>query len=212
MKPAMTPSPAPATVDPEATAGSAGPHAPARAPGSRSAAEAARTDGAPAIRFYEGESIARERSVAWLMKQAVAGIGRTLNERMALIGVTDAQWPLLLVIGHGQQPTATEVARALAMDAGALTRMIDRLCDKGLVARGRCPADRRATRLSLTDSGRLAVGPINDVLADTLNDALRGFSPDEYAILVRLLRRLMANAQDMPPYRLDEPLTSGDRS
>lgn len=167
---------------------------------------------APSLRFYDGAAITRESSIGWLMKQAVAALVRELTDRMTAIGVTGAQWPLLLAIAHGRQPTAADVARTLTMDAGAMTRMIDRLCEKGLVERSRCTEDRRATRLSLTDAGRLAVGPINDVLADTLNDALRGFDADEYEMLVGMLRRLLANCQDMPPYRVAavETATSGD--
>jgi DNA-binding MarR family transcriptional regulator len=86
------------------------------------------------------------------------------------------------------------------MNAGAMTRMLDRLAEKGLIERSRCPDDRRATRIALTPSGKLAVDPINEVLADTLNDALRGFDRDEYATLVGLLKRVLANTRTMPIY------------
>jgi len=153
------------------------------------------------LRFYEGATISREESVGWLMKQAVAALGKGLHDRMTTIGVTSAQWPLLLVIAHGSHQTAADLARTLSMNAGAMTRMLDRLAEKGLIERNRCPDDRRATRIALTPSGKLAVSPINDVLADTLNDALRGFDRDEYTTLIGLLKRLLANTRTMPAYR-----------
>ena len=87
------------------------------------------------------------------------------------------------------------------MNAGAMTRMIDRLVEKGLIERSRCPHDRRATRLSLTEAGHEALEPISAVLADTLNDLLNGFSRDEFDTLLALLRRVRANAQALPTCR-----------
>ena len=122
---------------------------------------------------------------------------------MASLEVTAAQWPVLLVMNQGTdaEPTAVELARQLSMDAGAMTRMIDRMSEKGLIERSRCPQDRRATRLALTDSGREAVGPIAETLATTLNDLLQGFSREEFDTLVAMLKRLDANAQAFPSSR-----------
>ncbi|MGE0802491.1 MAG: MarR family winged helix-turn-helix transcriptional regulator [Lautropia sp.] len=150
------------------------------------------------IRFYRGDTWSRENSIGWLMKQAITCISRELHDRMAAVGVTAAQWPLLLLLESTPGATAAELARALSMDAGAMTRMLDRLIDKGLIDRTRCDADRRATRLSLTAEGHRAACPLHQVLADTLNDTLRGFSRDEFQTLQQLLRRLLANAKALP--------------
>lgn len=171
--------------------------------------------------FYSGATLSRADSIGWLMKQAIAGLTRELQERMTTLDVTPAQWPVLLIMsqagaqdraasgqtGPGKvapdpsvpcEPTAIDLARQLSMDAGAMTRMLDRMSEKGLVERHRCPLDRRATRLALTDSGRETVRPIADVLAATLNQMLRGFSREEFELLLALLKRLNANCQSFP--------------
>ena len=150
--------------------------------------------------FYRGPTLNRAESVGWLMKHAVAGMHRELQDRMARFDVTSAQWPILMLVSQLGEPSAIEVARQLSMDAGAMTRMLDRMTEKGLIERKRCPNDRRAIRLALTDGGRQAVGPIAGVLADTLNDMLRGFSRDEFDSLLALLKRLDENCQSFPPY------------
>ena len=160
------------------------------------------SSGSPsAIAFYNGPMLKREASIGWLMKKILQNLTRELHERMAALGVTPAQWPLLLAMKQGNEPTAIELARELSMNAGAMTRMIDRLVEKGLIERSRCPHDRRATRLSLTEAGHEALEPISAVLAETLNDLLRGFSPDEFETLLTLLRRVQANAQALPACR-----------
>lgn len=170
------------------------------APRSATAADATR-EGV----FYTGATLSRADSIGWLMKQAIAGLTRELHERMTTLDVTPAQWPVLLLMSQAAagasepcEPTAIELARQLSMDAGAMTRMLDRMSEKGLIERHRCPADRRATRLALTDSGRETVRPITDVLAATLNEMLRGFSHEEFQVLLSLLKRLNSNCQSFP--------------
>lgn len=160
--------------------------------------------GAPADRalaFYQGSTLKRDDSIGWLVKQIFQGMTRELHERMAALGVTPAQWPLLLVMKQCSDPSAIELARLLQMNAGAMTRMIDRLVEKGLIERSRCPVDRRATRLALTDAGHEALEPISAVLAGTLNDLLRGFSRADFNALLSLLRRVHANTQALPANR-----------
>ena len=166
--------------------------------------------------FYTGATHTRGESIGWLMKQVVARLSRELHDRMASLEVTAAQWPVLLLMNQGTDggPTAIELARQLSMDAGAMTRMIDRMSEKGLIERSRCPQDRRATRLALTDSGREAVGPIAETLAATLNDLLHGFSREEFDTLVAMLRRLDANARSFPSSSagmVDAPSSSAAR-
>src|SRR4051812_20920151 len=48
----------------------------------------------------------------------------------------------------------TDLARAADLNPGAMTRLLDRLETKGLVAREADPADRRALHIQLTEIGR----------------------------------------------------------
>lgn len=203
------------------------------------------------IPFYTGATLCRANSIGWLMKQAIAGLTRELQERMTTLDVTPAQWPVLLIMSQAAsasagtsvatgkaesdgkaptptasgpafleqplpgEPTAIDLARQLSMDAGAMTRMLDRMSEKGLIERNRCALDRRATRLALTDSGRETVRPIAEVLASTLNAMLRGFSREEFETLLALLKRLDANCQSFPSSAAgtaDADASSGRRS
>jgi DNA-binding MarR family transcriptional regulator len=47
-----------------------------------------------------------------------------------------------------------ELSRHVLLSQPALSRMVDRLAERGLVERGADPADRRGVRLSLTGAGR----------------------------------------------------------
>jgi len=75
--------------------------------------------------------------------------------------------------------------------SGTMTNRVDRLTERGLVARSPDPHDRRGVRVQLTDQGLFAIdGAFTDLLKreHTLLEAL---DVTERRELAQLLRRLM---------------------
>lgn len=64
------------------------------------------------------------------------------------------QWLILSGMAKGHGHTLTHFSQQLERDAGALSRAIYLLSQRGLVRLERNPLDRRSTRLSLTTEGR----------------------------------------------------------
>jgi DNA-binding MarR family transcriptional regulator len=120
---------------------------------------------------------------------------REVEARMARHGLTDAQWRPLWMIKTGRAATANELAGEACIDAGAITRMLDRLEAKGLVERVRSETDRRVVHVRLTEAGELATANIPHVLASVNNDFLHGFSEREWRQLRKLVERMTANGQ-----------------
>ena len=143
--------------------------------------------------FYAGASYVPGDSVGYLMNQVVLAMRRRIDQRMAALGLTAAQWYPLWRIRLDGSVSARELAQASGIDAGAMTRLVDRLVAKGLVERVRCNADRRAVRLSLTDAGRAVTAKVPAELAAVNNDFLRGFDMAEWQQLRSLLQRMLAN-------------------
>jgi DNA-binding MarR family transcriptional regulator len=98
-----------------------------------------------------------------------------------------------MIISRGGNPTAASLARDLNTDTGAMTRMLDRLEAKGLLARNRSATDRRVVMLTLTDQGRELTTQIPHHLARVYNNHLSGFSQEEFAQLKQMLRRIISN-------------------
>ena len=146
---------------------------------------------------YSASSFTIDESVGYLLRQIASIMGGVVDERMAAHGLTDAQWKPLLMLSQGKCQTAAELARVACHDAGAVTRLLDRIEGKGLIQRTRSQADRRVVNLELTDDGQQAAAVIPQVLATTLNEVLSGFSPEEVVLLKGLLRRLLDNARQL---------------
>lgn len=88
--------------------------------------------------------------------------------------------------------SASELARSLCYDAGALTRLLDQLEQRALITRQPNPADRRALRLVLSESGIVLSRKLIAISESVLDSALRELSTGERAHLVDYLRRILA--------------------
>jgi DNA-binding MarR family transcriptional regulator len=154
--------------------------------------------------FYVGDTYDVGASMGHLLFQVMTNMKREVDSRMTALGLTDAQWKPLLHIKLGRADTAFELARAMDIDAGAMTRMLDRLAAKGLVERVRSETDRRVVHLRLTPEGEAAAEQIPDVLAAVNNDYLRGFTKQEWTTLKEFLQRMILNGQGLQQEREEE--------
>lgn len=83
----------------------------------------------------------------------VARMLRTFSDQKAReLNMTRAQWAVLARLQRCQGAKQSELAQLLDIAPITLTRLIDKLCDSGLVERRADSEDRRANRLFLTSS------------------------------------------------------------
>lgn len=108
-------------------------------------------------------------------------------------GVTVAEWVLLRTLHDADGASPSRIAATLGMTKGAITKLADRLIDKGLATRKADPADARAQLLGLTPRARKLV-PKLAALADANDGAFfSGLKPSERAALERLLRKIITD-------------------
>lgn len=148
-----------------------------------------------AIEFYNAESYVADESVGYLLRRVMLLVAHEIESQLESSDLTNAQWVPLFKLYLGQANTVAEVARECKLDAGAMTRLLDRLEAKGLVRRVRSVDDRRVVNIELTDSGLVAAKGIPVVLSRVQNAHLKGFSVDEFEALKGFLRRIIDNAQ-----------------
>jgi DNA-binding MarR family transcriptional regulator len=145
-------------------------------------------------RFYRPDRYSADESVGHLMRQVLNGMAQATESRLEPHGLTNAQWMPLFKLRLGAAETVAELARECRADAGAMTRMLDRLEAKGLCRRVRSTADRRVVRIQLTADGEQAADKVPPAIAEVLNGYLAGFTRDEWTQLKSLLRRMLANS------------------
>jgi MarR family transcriptional regulator for hemolysin len=88
----------------------------------------------------------------------ISDVGRLLrtyaDQKARRHGMTRAQWAVLLQLERREGLKQSDLAECLDIQPITLTRLVDRLCDNGLIERRPDPNDRRAKRLYLTAAAR----------------------------------------------------------
>lgn len=97
---------------------------------------------------------------------------------------------VLYELAHRDQPTATELGRALGLDAGYLSRILRGFERRGLIDKARSHADGREALLSLTRKGRLTFAPLDARSSAEIGGLLRRLSPRGQARLVEAMRTI----------------------
>src|SRR3984893_751805 len=100
---------------------------------------------------------------------AVRGFSRFYTSKLGIIEpkLLDSPWTLqeariIYEIARHPGLTATDLARALALDAGFLSRTLQTLQQREIVARKASKADRRASEIALTAKGRAAFAELDN--------------------------------------------------
>ena len=151
--------------------------------------------------IYDNASYQPCRSIGSLLSRVrvemLAAIDRELaaDKRLAPLEMSAAQYIIIAnLAGPGEPKSAADLCKGISYDAGAMTRMLDRLESKGLIRRERCCDDRRLVYLELTDQGRAAYPRMRQISMTVLNRFMRGFTREEARQLEGLLQRMLANA------------------
>lgn len=133
--------------------------------------------------------------LGYLLNEARNAVTREIEKELAPIGITSAQFRVVVGIAHERASTLSEFARFLDVDSGAMKRLLDRVEEKGWIRRKPCPNDRRTVILELTDKGRAIYPRIMEGVTRVHQRMLDGLSPVEETQLQYFLQKITANAE-----------------
>jgi DNA-binding MarR family transcriptional regulator/GNAT superfamily N-acetyltransferase len=91
---------------------------------------------------------------------------------------------VLYELAHGGARTASDIGRALDLDAGYLSRVLRNFEQRGLITRKTCADDARQSHLALTARGEKLFAPFEKRSQEHAGGMLRKLSPTEQARLV----------------------------
>lgn len=141
---------------------------------------------------------APEESLGVLLGLVRSEIVRAMETELATLGVElrFTQFLILKRLARLGPMTASELARSVELDGGAMTRQLDQLEGKGYLRR--CPheQDRRALRIELTNQGNALWQQLTDCNERVLEAAQRSLGETErqrlHDYLTRVLHALRA--------------------
>jgi MarR family transcriptional regulator for hemolysin len=134
-----------------------------------------------------------ERRLAFLFSDLARLLKTHVDHKARSYGMTRAQWQVLSRLERSEGLKQAELAEMLDLQPITLTRLVDRLCENGLIERRADPDDRRAKRLFLTEAAR----PLMDRLAvlgeEVMAEVLAGLDDDDVQLLLGKLGRVKEN-------------------
>ena len=121
----------------------------------------------------------------------ISDVGRLLrtyaDQKARRFGQTRAQWAVLLRLERREGLKQSDLAEDLDIQPITLTRLVDRLCDNGLIERRADPNDRRAKRLYLTPAARPLLDRIESQVEELAEKVLAGVDPAAVAVMLAQL-------------------------
>lgn len=140
-------------------------------------------------------------SLGMLLTMVRSEMVRAIEAELAGQGL-DISFTQYLILKKAQQlgaVSATELARAVEIDGGAMTRQLDQLERKGYLRRAPHAQDRRALRIELTEAGHTVWQNTASVCSLRVTSAAqKSLNSAEQAQLLDYLERVLHTLRDKP--------------
>jgi len=127
----------------------------------------------------------------------VRRFNRFYTKQIGLLGESYLETPFSLTearvlyeLAHRERPSATELARELALDAGYLSRILRGFERRRLLTRTRSKSDGRQSHLALTARGRAAFAPLDGRSRQDIGRLLERLGPAEQRRLIDAMRTI----------------------
>ncbi|WP_027797050.1 MarR family winged helix-turn-helix transcriptional regulator [Paraburkholderia acidipaludis] len=143
------------------------------------------------MNHYTTASFSPAQSVGYQLTKARNLIIAEMDMALKDLRITSRQVGILVAMQRGTAATPVELARMLSINAGLMTRMLDKLEAKALLTRSRSMDDRRVVNLVLTRKGHEVAAEIPNLAPKVLDGRLKRFTKAEFEELDRLLQKFI---------------------
>ncbi|MBI5060142.1 MarR family transcriptional regulator [candidate division KSB1 bacterium] len=124
------------------------------------------------------------------LMRASSSLSGTMVRQIRAHGLTEPQFAVLEVVYHVGPLHQHLISEKLLMSGGNLSLVIDNLEKQHLIIRRTNPADRRCTKIHLTDAGRQWMADYFPEHAAFITQQMAALTPEEQRLLGLLCRKL----------------------
>jgi MarR family transcriptional regulator for hemolysin len=142
-----------------------------------------------------------ERDLLFLLHDVARMIRVEADKRARSLGMTRAQWALLLRLENNPGLSQKEVACLLEVEPISIARLVDRLEAKGLIERRADSQDRRKWRLHICPKARDVISKIStqrEALIEMVAARLPALIQDQMIAGLTQMKANLLNAPDQP--------------
>ncbi len=133
------------------------------------------------------------RTLHFKIAMAARALRHDFDARARDSGLTSAQWRTVAIVHQAEGSTQRQLARRLGVGDVTAGRMVDRLCEDGILDRRPDPTDRRAHRVYLTPRAAPLLATLQELAVAEDARAFAGIDDDGRAQLHALLDIVLGN-------------------
>lgn len=115
------------------------------------------------------------------------------DDALTPLGITARQGMVLLNCARREANTPVELAFYIGLDVSSMSRMLDRLEQRGLVTRTRSRSDRRKVIVGLTPAGLSLVKKGMPMAAEVAKAAWRNVTKQERKVFQTVVNKVLGN-------------------
>lgn len=138
----------------------------------------------------ESEEIKQSLKLFIVLSRAYRAINENVNKRIQTYGLNPTEFAVLELLYHkGDQPLQ-QIGEKILLASGSITYVVDKLEEKGYLARVACPNDRRVTFAQITENGKEFIEDIFPDHERKIHQLMSELSPEEKETAIVLLKKL----------------------
>lgn len=151
-----------------------------------------------------------EDYLLFLLAAASASASAGFHAIVRQNGLRVPEWRVLACLHDRNGQMVTRLAGLALMEQSAMTRVVERMEERGLVTRRSDPRDRRRVRVYLQPEGRALLVPLLNMAREQESQVLACLPAEQRLALKPMLVSLLASLPGNPLARNDEPGTGTD--
>ncbi|WP_338781350.1 MarR family transcriptional regulator [Metabacillus sp. FJAT-52054] len=131
-----------------------------------------------------------------VLSRAYRAINDRMNKHITSFGLNPTEFGVLELLYHkGDQPLQ-QIGGKILLASGSITYVVDKLEQKGFLARKACDKDRRVTYAHITDEGKALIEDIFPSHQQKIDDIIGILSEEEKAQAIEMMKRIGFHAKD----------------
>lgn len=141
--------------------------------------------------------------IGFWMRLVSNSVSQAFAAKLEQTGVTVAEWVVMReMYGEAGITTPSQVAELTHLTRGAVSKLLERLLQKGLITRTASQEDRRYQDIQLTAAGRRLVPQLAELADQNDEEFFSSISASERTQLTKILKKL-AEARGLRNYPIE---------
>lgn len=132
-----------------------------------------------------------ESHIGYRLRVVSNAVSHSFARKLATSDVTVAEWVVLREMYSANEKTSPSVvAEMTGLTRGAVSKLIERLLQKGLVNREEASGDRRFQEIKLTDKARKRIPKLANIADENDESFFSDLTTSERSALIKILVKL----------------------